>query len=425
MNSARAIRLVFARELKARMLTKANIISLAIMLALILGGTITASILKDRSNTVPTVHIALDASAADLASYLTTTAQQSGVELQLTTTTEAEARAILDGTASKNGAINTGAPTATPAPTTTGATPPKLEAFVGGTASSPVVIVGNPNDSRLHGIIAGALQTRALDGAVKAMGGNLSSITAALAQAQPTFESIGKTDAQKYGPAYGVAMVATILLLITLITSAQMIAMGVVEEKSSRVVEILLATIRPTQLLTGKILGVGAYGLFQTAFLGSALTGSLVALGLVDSIPINLGWTLALLVMWFVLGYTIFALLFGAFASLVSRQEDIGAVTTPLTLLVVGPYYLAVFLIPSQPDSTLVRVLSDIPIFAPFMMPMRVALGTVPGWEMALAIALAVATIPAVVWVAARMYQRGILHMGGRLKFSEALRSKA
>ncbi len=405
MNAARAIRLVFARELKARMLTKANIISLAIMLALILGGTITAAVIKDRSNTVPTVNIALDAAAADLGPYLTTTAKQSGVELTLTTTTEADARAILHGTA----------------PTATGATPPKLDAFVGGAASSPVVIVGNPNDSRLHGIISGALQTRALDGAVKAMGGNLSAITNALAQAQPTFESIGKTDAQKYGPAYGVAMVATILLLITLITSAQMIAMGVVEEKSSRVVEILLATIRPTQLLTGKILGVGAYGLFQTAFLGSALTGSLVALGLVGSIPINLGWTLALLVMWFILGYAIFALLFGAFASLVSRQEDIGAVTTPLTLLVLGPYYLAVFLIPTQPDSTLVRVLSDVPLFAPFMMPMRVALGTVPAWEMGLAVALAIATIPAVVWIAARMYQRGILHMGGRLKFSEAL----
>ncbi len=405
MNAARAIRLVFARELKARMLTKANIISLAIMLALILGGTITAAVIKDRSNAVPTVNIALDAAAADLGPYLTTTAKQSGVELTLTTTTEADARAILHGTA----------------PTATGATPPKLDAFVGGAASSPVVIVGNPNDSRLHGIISGALQTRALDGAVKAMGGNLSAITNALAQAQPTFESIGKTDAQKYGPAYGVAMVATILLLITLITSAQMIAMGVVEEKSSRVVEILLATIRPTQLLTGKILGVGAYGLFQTAFLGSALTGSLVALGLVGSIPINLGWTLALLVMWFILGYAIFALLFGAFASLVSRQEDIGAVTTPLTLLVLGPYYLAVFLIPTQPDSTLVRVLSDVPLFAPFMMPMRVALGTVPAWEMGLAVALAIATIPAVVWIAARMYQRGILHMGGRLKFSEAL----
>lgn len=413
MNTARAIRLVFARELKARMLTKANIVSLAIMLTLLLGGTITASILKDRSNTVPTVSIALDAAAADLAPYLTTTAQQSGVDLALTTTTEAAARAVLDGSAP------------TPTPTSTGATTPKIEAFVGSAASSPVVIVGNPNDSRLHDIVSGALQTRALDDAVRAMGGNLSAITSALAQAQPTFESTGTPDSVKYGPAYGVAMVATILLLITLITSAQMIAMGVVEEKSSRVVEILLATIRPTQLLAGKILGVGAYGLFQVAFLGSALAGSLVALGLVDSIPVNLGWTLALLVMWFILGYAIFALLFGAFASLVSRQEDIGAVTTPLTLLVVGPYYLAAFLVPAQPDSTLVRVLSEVPIFAPFMMPMRAALGAVPVWEMGLAVALAIATIPAVVWVAGRMYQRGVLHMGGRLSFKEALRSKA
>jgi ABC-2 type transport system permease protein len=420
MNTARVIRLVFARELKARMLTKANIISLAVMLALILGGTITASILKDRSNTVPTVSIALDAAAADLGPYLSTTAQQSGVDLTLTTMTEAAARAVLDGTASKNGAAK-----ATPTPTPTGATTPKIEAFVGGAASSPVVIVGNPNDSRLHDIISGALQTRALDDAVKAMGGNLSAITSALAQAQPTFESTGTPDSVTYGPAYGVAMVAIILLLITLITGSQMIAMGVVEEKSSRVVEILLATIRPTQLLAGKILGVGAYGLLQVTVLGGALAGSLVALGLVGSVSINLGWTFAMLIVWFLLGYTTFALLFGALASLVSRQEDVGAVTTPLTFLVLGPFYLSMFLVPAQPDSTLVHVLSEIPIFAPFMMPMRAALGTVPAWEMGLAVALALVTIPAVVWVAGRVYQRGVLHMGGRMKLSEALRSKA
>jgi ABC-2 type transport system permease protein len=407
-NAATVIRLVFARELKARMLTKANIISLAIMLALIIGGTITARIIMDRSDAVPTVHIALDAAGADLGPYLETTAKQSGVELELATMTQADARAVLEGTA----------------PVTTDATP-KLEAFVGGAASSPVVIVGNPNDTRLHEIISGALQTRALDDAVKAMGGDLSQITTALAQAQPEFQAIGKTDEQKYGPAYGVAMVGTILLLITLMMSSQMIAMGVVEEKSSRVVEILLATIRPTQLLAGKVMGVGTYGLFQVAFLGGALAGSLVALGVVDSIPISLGWTLAHLVLWFILGYTIFALLFGAFGSLVSRQEDIGAVTTPLTLLVIGPYYLAVFLIPAQPDSMLVRVLSEVPLFAPFMMPMRVALGGVPGWEIGLAVALAIAAIPGVVWVAGRMYQRGVLHMGGRLKFGEALRRGA
>jgi ABC-2 type transport system permease protein len=411
MNTTRVIRLVFARELKARMMTKANIISLAVMLALILGGTITASILKDRSNTVPTVSIALDAAAADLGPYLSTTAQQSGVDLTLTTMTEAAARAVLDGTA--------------PAPTTTGATTPKIEAFVGGPAASPVVIVGDPNDSRLHDIISGALQTRALNDAVKAMGGNLSAITSALAQAQPTFESTGTPDSVTYGPAYGVAMVAIILLLITLITGSQMIAMGVVEEKSSRVVEILLATIRPTQLLAGKILGVGAYGLLQVTVLGGALAGSLVALGLVGSVSINLGWTFAMLIVWFLLGYTTFALLFGAFASLVSRQEDVGAVTTPLTFLVLGPFYLSMFLVPAQPDSTLVHVLSEIPIFAPFMMPMRAALGTVPGWEMGLAVALALVTIPAVVWVAGRVYQRGVLHMGGRMKLSEALRKSA
>ena len=405
MNPLRAVRLVFARELKARIGTRANIVALVVMLVLILGGTITAAIIKDRSEAVPTVRIAVAPTATDLETYLSANAQQAAVSLELTTMAEADARAVLDGTA----------------PVAEGATPVKLDAFVGGTLSAPVVVVKNPNDGRLHGIIAGALQTRALDDAVTAVGGSPDAIRTALAQSQPAFESPGKTDAEKYGPAYGVAMVALILLLISLMTSAQMIAMGVVEEKSSRVVEILLATIRPTQLLAGKVLGVGAYGLLQVAVLAGTLVGSLTALGLVDSIPVSLSWTLAMLVVWFILGFAMFALLFGAFASLVSRQEDVGAVITPLTFLVIGPYYLAAFLIPAQPDSTLVRILSEVPIFAPFMMPMRSALSDVPAWETALSIVLALAAIPGIIWVAGRMYQRGVLHMGGRMKFSEAL----
>jgi ABC-2 type transport system permease protein len=277
----------------------------------------------------------------------------------------------------------------------------------------------------VQGIIGGAIQSRALDDAVREMGGDPDVLRRALADAQPTIESPSLSDEQRYGPAYGVAMVALIVLLIALISGCNMIAMGVVEEKSSRVVEILLATIKPTQLLAGKILGVGAYGLVQVAVIGGALTLSLYSLGVTDDIDVNVGGTLALLIVWFLLGYALFAILFGAFASLVSRQEDIGAVTTPLSFVVLAPYYLAMFLVPEQPDSSLVAWLSQIPFFSPFMMPIRSAMGTVTGWEMALAILLTLATIPALVWVAARLYQRGVLHMGGRLKVLDALRRTA
>jgi ABC-2 type transport system permease protein len=401
------MRLVFAREFKARMLTKANIVSMAIMLALIVAGTVVAGILMNREDSVPSIHIALDSDAADLGPFLETNAAESGTTLTLSTMAEDEARSLLDGTAPRDASA---------------AEEPALDAFVGGGTGSPRVIVADPNDLGLQGIIAGALQSRAIDDAVRGMGGDPEVLRRALAGAEPVIESTAPTDEEKFGPAYFVATVALVVLLIALIAGCNMIAMGVVEEKSSRVVEILLATIRPTHLLAGKILGVGAYGLFQVAVVGGSLTASLFALGVVDDIHVDVGGTLALLILWFLLGYTMYALLFGAFASLVSRQEDVGAVTTPLTFLVIGPYYAATFLVPAQPDSTLVRVLSEIPFLSPFMMPMRSAVGGVPGWEMALSILISLATIPALIWVAARMYQRGVLHMGGRLKLIEALR---
>jgi ABC-2 type transport system permease protein len=404
MNAASTIWLVFKREFKARMLTKANIISMAIMLALIAGGAITAGYFMNRESAPPTAHIAVDPPAAELTPFLNTSAAESGVTLELESMSEDEARSILSGE-------------------TRGAGP--LDAFVGGDPSSPLVIVADPNDARLQGIIVGAIQSRVFDETIREMGGDPDVLNRALAEAQPTIEFTGLTDEEKYGPAYGISMVALILLLFVLINSGAMIAMGVVEEKTSRVVEILLSTIKPTRLLAGKILGVGAYGLFQVAVLGGALAGSLYALGLTDDIDVSVGGTLALIVLWFLLGYTVFALLFGAFAALVSRFEDIGAVTTPLTFLVLAPFYTAIFLVPEQPDSTLVRWLSQVPFLSPFMMPIRNAFGTVTGWEIALAILITLATIPGLVWVAARLYQRGVLHMGGRLKLKDAFKRSA
>ncbi|MBN2176065.1 MAG: ABC transporter permease [Demequinaceae bacterium] len=401
MSTARTIWLVFTREFKARMMTKANVISMAIMLTLIAGGAITASYFINQESGPPTARIALDSATWELSPFLVSSAKQNGWELDLTPQTEDEARSILAGEVP-------------------GSVP--LDAFVGGTFASPVVVVADPDDWIIQGIITGAIQNKAFNEAILSLGGDPDAISQALADAQPTIESPGISDEEKYGPEYGVSMVGLMLLLFVLITGGNMIAMGVVEEKTSRVVEILLATIKPTRLLAGKILGVGAYGLFQVATLGGAMVTALVTLGLTKDIEVNVGGTLALIILWFLLGYTVFALLFGAFASLVSRYEDIGAVTTPMTFLVLIPFYTALFLVPEQPDSGLVRILSQVPFLSPFMMTIRNALGTVPWWEMTLAVVITLATIPGLIWLAARLYQRGVLHTGGRLKVSEALK---
>ena len=246
---------------------------------------------------------------------------------------------------------------------------------------------------------------------------------AALAAAVPQVESLAEEEPSDFGPEYLVAILSISLLLFALIGTGSLIAMGVVEEKTSRVVEILLATIRPSELLAGKILGIGIVGLGQVVILGGAAGASFAATGLLEGFQIDLGGTMVLVLLWFLLGFAVFSLLFGGFAALISRQEEIGAVTTPLMFLMFIPFYLAMFMgMSDSADSTVMRVLSQVPFFAPFMMPVRHVYGAVEAWEMALAIGIAVATIPLLVWIAGRVYRRGVLHTGGRMKLSQALR---
>jgi ABC-2 type transport system permease protein len=128
------------------------------------------------------------------------------------------------------------------------------------------------------------------------------------------------------------------------------------------------------------------------------------------------------LIVWYLLGFLMYALVFAALAALVSRQEDVGAVVTPVTMVVVIGYVVGISVLPSQPDSQFAEILSIIPLFAPTLMPMRLAMGGVPVWEAALSVALAVALIPLLVWFAGRVYRNAVMRTGSRVKLREALR---
>ncbi len=391
---------VARREIKARMLTRANIVSMAVIVGLIAIGTGVGWFFQHRDSAPATTHIALSSETAPLGPVLAALATTQGVTLETPAMTAEQATASF----------------ATP----TDATP---DAFLDGSPASPTMLVQSAADPTVLDMVTSAVRTYTLDTEVSALGGDPASVAAALAAAVPTVTAAHPPTAALDGAQYGVAMVMVALLFGALIGTGSMISMGVVEEKTSRVVEILLSTIRPSQLLAGKILGVGVYGLFQVLVLGSASAGAAAVLGAGNVLKVSLGASLIWLVVWFLLGYAIFALLFGGFAALVSRQEDIGSVTTPLVMLLLVPFYTTMFLVPNDPQSTLVRVLSIVPIFAPFMLPVRSALGAVQGWELALGLAVTIAVIPGLVWLAARVYRRGVLHTGGKLALREALRS--
>jgi ABC-2 type transport system permease protein len=209
-------------------------------------------------------------------------------------------------------------------------------------------------------------------------------------------------------------------LYVTMIIYGQLVAAAVIEEKSNRIVEILLATVRPWQLMLGKITGLGLVALVQVVIIAGVALVLASATNLV-SIP-TLGIDVVISgVVWFVLGYLIYALLFAAAGSMVSRQEDVTAVALPVILVLVAGWILALSVAAPDPGSTATTVISFIPVFAPVIMPVRIAAGVAPFWQVAISVVLVIATIYVFALVAGRIYRNSVLRVGGRVKFSDAL----
>lgn len=218
------------------------------------------------------------------------------------------------------------------------------------------------------------------------------------------------------------SFVGLMILFMMIMMGITTIANGVVEEKSSRVVEIVLTTVRPRTLLLGKILGIGTFLLLQFVLFAIAVVISLNLAGL--WLDLGLGSYLAWLAVWLVLGFFFYAMATGALAATASRQEDLGAVTAPISMTLLIPFYVGLFLVPAMPEATVTKVLSMVPGISPFAMPVRQAYDTVTTSELLIAAALGVVAIPLVAAIAGKIYENSILHTGRRLKITEAIRAK-
>jgi ABC-2 type transport system permease protein len=219
-----------------------------------------------------------------------------------------------------------------------------------------------------------------------------------------------------------VAIVGVGLLYFLLIMFGNFVAQGVVEEKASRVVELLLATMKPWQLLAGKILGLGLLGLGQIVVLGVVGVVGALAFDLV-AVPGQVVGTVVTVVAWFVLGYAFYASVFAVAASLVSRQEDLGSVITPTTILLVVGFVISIQAA-GDPSSTLATVTSYIPGLSPLVMPVRMAAGEAAWWEVVLSVVLMLVAIGAIVRLGGRIYAGALLRTGGRIKMREALQAE-
>jgi ABC-2 type transport system permease protein len=211
----------------------------------------------------------------------------------------------------------------------------------------------------------------------------------------------------------GIAFAAVVILYGQLLGYGFWVASGVVEEKSTRVVELLLAAIRPRQLLAGKILGIGLLGLSQLLVIGlfgaviGAVSGRLDVTGdVVQAVGIVLAW--------FVLGFGLYSCAFAVAGALVPRQEEIQAVTAPLTIVILASFFLS-FGALDDPGSSLARVLSFVPLSAPMIMPVRLIAGDAPAWEIVASVALTLAAAMALIALAARVYGAAVLRTGSRV----------
>jgi ABC-2 type transport system permease protein len=286
-------------------------------------------------------------------------------------------------------------------------------ALLDGTGTAPELVVREP-DGTLEALVSGAVSSVALGRVLAEAGMDAAGLP------QLTVTALDD-DTAADGQRTAVAIVGVLVLYSLLILFAQFVAQGVVEEKSSRVVELLLATMRPWQLLAGKILGLGVLGLGQIAVIAAVGTGGALAFDVVE-LPGELVGTVLWLLFWFVLGYALFASLFAVAASLVSRQEDLGSVLTPASLVLVAGFIVALQAA-SAPRSTLAVVTSYVPGLSPMVMPVRQAAGEVAPWEVGVAVLLMLVAIALVVRLGGRVYSGALLRTSGRTKLKEALRA--
>ena len=219
----------------------------------------------------------------------------------------------------------------------------------------------------------------------------------------------------------GLVFFGTVLLYGQLLGFGYWVASGVVEEKVSRVVEILLAKAPPGQLLAGKVIGIGLVGVVQLVALvviGLVMAG---VTGSVDLPPETVPVAVQV-ILWFVLGFAFYSCLFAVGGAMASRVEELQSTTTPLTFLAMGSLFAAVNT-GGDPSGPIAEVATFVPFSAPMVLPIRIAAGEVGAGTVVLSVAIVLVSIVAAMSLAARVYAGGVLHLRGQLGLRKALRS--
>jgi ABC-2 type transport system permease protein len=294
-----------------------------------------------------------------------------------------------------------------------------LDALVSGDPAAPKVEVKDQLDSTVASTLTSLVQDTVFRQALASSGVDPVPIEAKVGAAGFHLVALDPNAAQQ-SQRMVVGIFVAALLYIALAGYGSFVATGIVQEKANRIVEILLSTVRPRQLLFGKVVGIGLVGFVQLLLLGVV---ALVTVGQTHAITVPAVGVTAVLggLLWFVLGFVFYALIYAGAGSLVSRQEDVAAVTAPIGILIIGSYFVF-FWVLANPANPIGIALSLLPPFAPVLMSARMATGDAQAWQVLAAVALMVAGIIGMTWLAARIYVNSVLRVGSRVRWRQAWR---
>ncbi|AZZ83264.1 ABC transporter permease [Gordonia alkanivorans] len=388
-SAAKAIRLVAEREITTRAKTRSFVVSTVLLMVVIIVGAIVINLLAGGEDVEKVAVVGQPAAISESIVELGDSAGTSIATETVDTVEQARAK-VADGDVA-------------------------AALVPGENPGSYVILTKDGADPAVEAPIRTAVSQAGLTDALAARGVDAASLPAM---------AISVTQLEPARPDEGerlvIALVGVILLITAIMMGGTMVAVGVVEEKTSRVVELLLATIKPLHLLWGKIIGIGAVALTQVVLLGATALIAGTATGIL-TLPGAAVGMFAAVIAWFVLGFLFFASLYAATGAIVSRQEELSSASFPLTVLAMAVMYAGIFGVQAL-DSTLIKTLSWIPPFSAALMPMRIASGDTNTLQIVLTFLIMVAVCALATWLAARIYQRSILRTGSRLGWGEALK---
>jgi ABC-2 type transport system permease protein len=288
----------------------------------------------------------------------------------------------------------------------------------------------NPDNFSLIGPLSGAVDQAVISARLSERGIHLDDIKAVLHGTDLKLMKISETgEAEEKGQSIAIAVALVILLYTALLMYGIITMRSVLEEKTTRTMEVLISAVRPFELLTGKILGVAAAAFTQFAvwMISTALLftyGALAAMGMGGTalsgvhVPISL---VLYATLFFIGGYFLYSSMFAAIGAACSNEQD----AQQLQWIAMAPLVFCMVIysmVLNDPTSTASVVLSEIPFFAPVLMALRISLQTPPAWQIALSLVLLVLTTIVTIWASAKIYRVGILMYGKRPSLVEMFR---